>query len=125
MNANLLADLHDVGRMGREDGPGDDRFGVALTYLEGVAHVALVGELDLASVPRFEAVVAAAFVRADRCVIDFGALEFVDSSGIRALLRARRRAAESGGTIEFAHATPAVTRVLADAGVEHVLDSAD
>jgi anti-anti-sigma factor len=110
--------LQDV-RMSRGDGPCDGRLAVALTYRGDVARLALAGELDLACVPRFEALVASAFVMADRCLIDLGELEFVDSSGIRALMRARRRASETGATLELANASPAIARVLTQAGVEH------
>jgi anti-sigma B factor antagonist len=96
---------------------GDGRLGLALTYQGDVACVTLVGELDLAQVRRFDALVAAAFVRADRCRIDLSELLFIDSSGIRALLRARRRASESGATLEIANAGPAIGRLLAAAGV--------
>jgi anti-anti-sigma factor len=105
--------------MSGDNAPCDGRLGVALTFRGGVARLALAGELDLACVPRFEALVASAFVMADRCLIDLGELEFVDSSGIRALIRARRRAAESGAMLELANATPAIARVLTQAGVEH------
>jgi anti-sigma B factor antagonist len=104
--------------MSGDNAPCDGRLGVALTFRGGVARLALAGELDLACVPRFEALAASAFVMADRCLIDLAELEFVDSSGIRALLRARRRALESGATLELANATPAIARVLAEAGVE-------
>ena len=104
--------------------PCDGRLAVVLSYRGDVARVALAGELDLACVPRFDALVASAFVMADRCLIDLSEVEFVDSSGIRALLRARRRALESGATLDLANATPAVARVLADAGVELALNDA-
>jgi anti-sigma B factor antagonist len=107
--------------MGGGAGPRDDRLGVALEHRGDTARVVLAGELDLASVPRFESLLAAAFEIADHCVIDLRELAFVDSSGLRALLRARRRASESGATLEIVHPTPTVARVLADAGVEHVL----
>jgi anti-sigma B factor antagonist len=109
-------------RMGRDDGPCGDRLAVALTYEGDAAHLALAGELDLACVPRFEALLGSASVMADHCVIDLAQLAFIDSSGIRALLRARRRAGESGATLEIVNASPAVASVLAGAGVEHVVD---
>jgi anti-anti-sigma factor len=99
--------------------PCDDRLRVALRYRRNVARIMLAGELDIESLSRFEGLVASALMRADRCVIELGELTFVDSSGVRALLRARRRASESGATLELVGATPAVGRVLAEAGVEH------
>lgn len=68
---------------------------------------------------RFDALVAAAFVRADRCRVDLREVWFIDSSGIRALLRARRRASESGVALELANAGPVVGGLLATAGLEH------
>jgi anti-anti-sigma factor len=103
--------------MSRGDSPCDGRLGVALSYSGDVAFLTLAGELDLACVPRFEALVASAFVMADACVIDLGALTFVDSTGIRALLRARRRATETGASLDFVNPGPTVGRVLAEAGV--------
>jgi anti-sigma B factor antagonist len=105
---------------GGED-PCDGRLGVALTYRGDIACLALTGELDLACVPRFEALVASAFVMADRCRLDLRELAFVDSIGVRALLRARRRAQATGASLEIVNATPVLGRVLAEAGVEQAL----
>jgi anti-sigma B factor antagonist len=91
---------------------------LALTYDGNVACVTLAGELDLAQVRRFDALVAAAFVRADHCRLDLRGLRFIDSSGVRALLRARRRASESGVVLELANAAPGVGRLLATAGLD-------
>ena len=99
----------------------DARLVLGLAYDAGVASLTLVGELELAHVRRFDALVAAAFVRADHCRVDLSGVRFVDSSGIRALLRARRRASEGGVTLELANAGPAVGRLLATAGLEHLL----
>jgi anti-sigma B factor antagonist len=96
-----------------------DRLRVAISYCGDVVQIVLAGELDLESIPRFEGLVASAVMRADRCRIDLSGLTFVDSSGVRALLRARRRASESGATLELVDASPAVARVLSEAGVEH------
>ena len=119
-HARTGSDLHNGPMRGGED-PCGGRLGVALTYQGDVACLALAGELDLACVPRFEALVASAFVMADRCRVDLTELAFVDSSGVRALLRARRRAQASGASLEIVNATPVVGRVLAQAGVEQAL----
>lgn len=94
---------------------------MALTFQGELACLRLSGALDLAAVPRFEGTIASAFVLADRCRIDLADLRFIDSSGVRALLRARRRATESGATLEIVNACPAVSRVLAEAGVTRAL----
>ena len=94
---------------------------MALTYQDELACMSLSGALDLAALPRFEATIASAFVMADHCRLDLADLRFIDSSGVRALLRARRRASESGASLEIVNASPAVSRVLAEAGVMRAL----
>jgi anti-sigma B factor antagonist len=101
------------GGSGRRNGS----LGVALTYEGEVACLTLAGELDLAHVRRFDAIVGAAFVRADHCRVDLSQVRFLDSTGVRALLRARRRASESGAVLEFVNPSPAVARLLAAAGL--------
>ena len=54
--------------MGGDGGPRGDGLGVALTHQGRVAHLAVAGELDLAAVPRFESLIAAAFEMADHCL---------------------------------------------------------
>ena len=56
----------------------------------GAPCLALAGELDIADVPRLEPVIdAAVAATAGAFLVDLTALEFLDSSGIRLLLRAR------------------------------------
>jgi anti-anti-sigma factor len=51
----------------------------------------LAGELDMATARRLEAAVAAALARKEvELVVDLGEVRFMDSTGLRALLRARR-----------------------------------
>ena len=52
--------------------------------------MALAGELDIADVPRLEQVLDAAVAESEGAfLVDLTTLEFLDSSGIRLLLRAR------------------------------------
>ena len=54
--------------------------------------MALAGELDIADVPRLEQELDAAVAESEGAfLVDLTALEFLDSSGIRLLLRARAR----------------------------------
>jgi anti-sigma B factor antagonist len=58
--------------------------------LEGAPCIALRGELDIADVPRVERELEAAIAASEGAfLVDMCALEFLDSSGIRTLLRAR------------------------------------
>jgi anti-sigma B factor antagonist len=51
-------------------------------------------------------------------VVDLSAVSFLDSSGISALIRARRRVGEVGGTLRLRNPQPKVRRVLQITGVE-------
>jgi anti-sigma B factor antagonist len=57
----------------------------------------------------------------DVVVVDFSDVTFCDSSGIRALLNARRRQHEAGGSLRVASAGHAVRRVFEIARVDDVL----
>ena len=55
------------------------------------------GELDLASCPKLDcALMDAEQSRASRIFVDLEELTFIDSSGLKALLRASRRSASNG-----------------------------
>ena len=86
--------------------------------------VTLSGELDMATVPRFRAVVDDALARDRRHIaVDASGLTFIDSSGIVALLSARERAMAVEGSLRLTAASTAVLRVLEMAGIaDELLD---
>jgi len=60
-------------------------------------HLALHGELDLATTPILVESIASAEIEGDPVVaLDLTDLEFVDASGLKAILNAHRRAIRSG-----------------------------
>ena len=74
-----------------------DAFTVRTEDHAGTAVVVPTGELDLATAPALEAALDRAFAStAPRVVLDLRELEFIDSSGLRTLLTARKRADEAG-----------------------------
>jgi anti-sigma B factor antagonist len=83
------------------------------TTEEDTVILALRGELDLTSAPQFEQEVLAAAARNPRrMVIDLSGLEFMDSTGLRALLIARERAQENGHELALRRGPRQVQRVL-------------
>lgn len=80
----------------------------------------LTGELDAHTAPQL----AEAIERLDlsRVVIDMAAVDFVDSSGLRVLIRAHQSADERGRKIALANPSDAVTRLLEISGVDGYLD---
>jgi anti-anti-sigma factor len=91
--------------------------------LHGDAQVVVpTGELDLATAPSLDAALDRAFAAAGtgRVVLDLRELEFIDSSGLRSLLTARRRAEASGAGFSLVAGHRALERTLDIAGVRQV-----
>jgi anti-sigma B factor antagonist len=75
--------------------------------------LSLRGELDLTSAPLFERqLLAAEAGNPRRMIIDLSRLEFMDSTGLRALLIARERAHENGHGLALRRGPRQVQRVL-------------
>ena len=84
---------------------------------DGSAVVHVSGELDLAAAPRFEEAVWS--IRdAPGVVIDLTGCTFLDSSGVRILVKAARETSERGARLDLVAADPAVLRVLEITSVE-------
>jgi anti-sigma B factor antagonist len=85
--------------------------------------MSLTGELDLATAPALADAVtgllAGAPVRQLR--VDLAEVRFLDSSGIRALLQARRAAEQHGASFTVDRPGEMVSQVLRAAGVDHLL----
>jgi anti-sigma B factor antagonist len=73
----------------------------------------LQGELDLTSAPVFDRELKVAEAAAPaRLVIDLSGLEFMDSTGLRALLLARERSGSEGHKLALRRGPRQVQRVL-------------
>ncbi len=73
----------------------------------------LDGELDLASVPVLEhAVEDATLDAATEIVLDLRGLEFIDSTGLRAILLQDKRSAERGQTFALVRGPEQVQRLM-------------
>jgi anti-anti-sigma factor len=92
----------------------------------GVATVAVSGELDLATVPILNDQLARSEQDAIRAImLDLREVTFVDSSGLRAFLQARARAAANGHQLLIRGATPNTRQVFELTGTEFLLDDPD
>jgi len=83
--------------------------------IDGEGVVVAAGDVDLAGGPVLEQ----AILRREphgSVVIDLSAVEFIDSSGLRSLLWASRRAKERGAEIELRSPSPGVQRLLSLTG---------
>jgi stage II sporulation protein AA (anti-sigma F factor antagonist) len=91
--------------------------------IEGTtARVTLVGELDLDAAGAVADELGALPGRgAKEIIIDASGLNFLDSSGLRALLSAREQLHQAGATLQISAVSPAVDRVLEITGTRTLL----
>ena len=95
---------------------------ISSVLVDGVARVALQGELDLASARQMEEHFASLDEQSpSRVVVDLAGLEFIDSSGLRVLLLADARARERGYELVLLAGQEPVRRVFEMTGALDVL----
>jgi len=80
---------------------------------DGQVVAALRGELDVAEAAKFAAYLAAVAASGRNLIVDLEGLEFIDSSGLAALVRARRHARRTGFDLLLAAPQQQVLRMLA------------
>jgi anti-anti-sigma factor len=91
----------------------------------GILVLVLEGEFDLAAVPTLQEQLEAARERAPRgVVLDFAGVTFVDSSGLRELLRARAAFRDDGKGFALAAPQPAVIRLFELTGATSAIATA-
>ena len=79
---------------------------------DGQVIVALRGVLDVAEAASVAAALTAVAARQRDIIIDLAGLEFIDSSGVAALVWGRRQARQAGGELLLAAPQQQVLRVL-------------
>ena len=90
------------------------------------ATITLKGEFDLTGAERFWSFLSEALAATPRAiVVDTSALEFIDSSGLMALIRARDAAIEAGAGFRVRDPSPALRRITALSGLEELLRPVD
>jgi anti-anti-sigma factor len=89
----------------------------------GSSVVRLAGELDMSTATRAEqALVDELEPGSGTLVVDLRSLEFCDAAGLRAFVRARRRAEEVGAKVRLVHPNHLVRRVLEVAELSWLVD---
>lgn len=89
------------------------------------AVVTVSGDLDLATVPRLDTELAGVLAGdpgVERVVVDLSGVDFVDSSGLTALIKSNRRAKEDGLAFVLRSPSDRVMRTLKLTQLETVLD---
>ena len=96
-------------------------FSIGAEQLDGGTVVRVTGELDLSTHDRLGDELTSIAAGGGAIVVDLSACDFIDSSGIRALLIGRQAAEDNGGTLSLAAAKPQVVRILDVTGVASAL----
>ena len=85
--------------------------------------LALYGELDLYGAPRFDdELVRAEGEKWPELVVDLCGLDFMDSSGLRLILRAHARARQEGRRVRVVHSGGTIGRILHVTSLDRELD---
>lgn len=92
----------------------------------GVASIALRGELEMATLPDLEGHLAPFESNGVSAImLDLGELTFMDSTGLHALVRARERARTHGQQLILVGARPSARRLFELTCTEYLLDDQD
>lgn len=104
----------------RQDAP---LFDLRVERKDSLTHVELLGELDLQCEERFGDAVDP--VRSGRLVLDLRGLTFIDSTGLRMILRTWQRSHEDGFTLEIVGGRDQVRKVFRITGLDGALPMTD
>jgi anti-sigma B factor antagonist len=86
--------------------------------VDGMQVFELTGSLDIATSPAVRAALVSASERGDhRLIVDLTRLEFLDSTGLGALIGAQRRAKEFGGEVRVVAKEGQILRLLRITGL--------
>jgi anti-sigma B factor antagonist len=102
-----------------------NRFDVEVERRENYAIVRPVGDLDLAVVDEVEAALRPLEIEFGEVVIDLRAVEFLDSTGLRAILSADARSRSNGFNLRLINGSEQVQKVLALTGMDRRLPLID
>jgi anti-anti-sigma factor len=87
-------------------------FGVDVSESGDTFELVVSGELDMTTVPEFEAALAELPAGPWRVVIDLRGVSFMDSAGVHAFIRLDRRARDAGWALVLVRGPGMVARVL-------------
>jgi anti-anti-sigma factor len=101
--------------------PAKDPINTSVSYDNGVAVLAVSGEIDLATIPAFEAAITDALSqRPQALIVDLSAVDFLASAGLQALVSAHEKIGGSAGFAVVADG-PATSRPIQLTGLDQIL----
>jgi len=93
----------------------NDHFRTDVIHLDGVAVLAVRGEVDISTAPKLDEACRQLASVTDRLVLDFAGVTFMDASGLGVMVRARQR--ERTKTIVVRNGSDRVLRLLQITGL--------
>src|SRR5271168_2214421 len=95
-----------------------DQLQIDVRHDGGRAVLTLAGELDMASAERLQQAIDDAGLRAETSIVlNLDGLQFIDSTGLRVMLRALERCRARGQDFAITPGSPQVQRLLSITGV--------
>jgi anti-sigma B factor antagonist len=89
----------------------------------GHSTLVITGEIDIANAPTFlDELMAAAAEAHSPAVVDMSAVTFLDSSGLNALVNARRRLEDTDVSLVLLNPSPPCQRVLEITGIDEIFE---
>lgn len=118
LTSELAAEIDDVGA---ELGTPDEDL-LRLTS-DGPGRIAVAGEIDAHTAPRLDSMIFDEIANGHADVaLDMAKVAFVDSSGLRVLIRHRNELHQLGGSLRIVSASPAVEQLLDITGVAELFE---
>jgi anti-sigma B factor antagonist len=101
--------------------PAKDPIITSVSYDDGVAVLSISGEIDLATIPAFEAAIADALTRRPTAlIVNLSAVDFLASAGLQALVAANEKIGGEAGFAVVADG-PATSRPIQLTGLDQIL----
>ena len=99
----------------------DEDLHIEFIQMDGKPALAVRGEIDMATAPQFLCACNRLAAVADRLVIDFSEVTFIDSSGLKVLVAESQRSGVSA--VDVRNAPEGVVRTLQLTGLGHFANS--
>jgi len=100
----------------------NEEFAVSVDEQDSGAVVSVAGEVDLGTAEELSDALRGPTEAGKRVVLDLSACEFIDSSGLRALLGARSAAEAAGGSLALVVTDANLMRVFEVASLDSLLE---
>ena len=101
--------------------PAKDPLITSVSHDDGVAVLSVSGEIDLATIPAFEAAIADALTQQPSAlIVDLSGVDFLASAGLQALVATRESVTGTAGFAVVANG-PATSRPIQLTGLDQIL----